>query len=111
MPKTFPKRYCGPLKILNKIGDIAYRIELSDGIKTHLVFHVNKLKRTLHPLENVVSPNILVELIEPPSTPHEPERILGFKDRCMRHNVSKEALIKWTNLEEEVFASECITML
>ena len=104
-------RYCGLFKILKKIGDIAYRIELPDGIKAHLVFHVSKLKRTLHPLENVVSPNVLVELIEPPSIPHEPERILGFRDRCMRHSVYKEALVKWTDLDDEASTWERITML
>ena len=52
---------------------------MPDGIKAHLVFHVSKLKRTLHPLENVVSPKILVELIKPPFAPHELERILGFR--------------------------------
>ena len=42
-------RYYGLFKILKKIGDIAYRIELPDGIKAHLVFHVSKLKKMLHP--------------------------------------------------------------
>ena len=65
-----------------------------DGIRAHLVFHVNKWKRTLHPQENVVSPNVLVELIEPLATPHELERILGFKNRHTRHSVYKEALVK-----------------
>ena len=80
-------RYYGPFKILKNIGDVAYRIELLDDIKDHLVFHVNKLKRTLHPLENIVSPNILVESIELPSTPHELKRILGFRDRGTRHTL------------------------
>ena len=104
-------RYCGPFKILKKIGDVAYRIELLKGIKAHLVSHVSKLKRTLHPLENVVSPNILVELVKPPSTPHEPERILGFRYRRTRLRVCKEALVKWTNLDEETSTWERITML
>ena len=75
------------------------------------MFHVSKLKRTLHPLENIVSPNVLVKLIKPPSAPHEPESILGFKDRHMRHSVYKEALVKWTDLEEEASTWERITML
>ena len=92
--QKFSPRYYGPFKILKKIGNIAYKIELTNGIKAHLVFHVSRLKRTLNPLENVVSPNVLMEFIAPPSTPHEPERILGFRDRHTRHNVYKEALVK-----------------
>ena len=75
--KLFPGYY-GPFKILRKIGGVAYRLDLLKGIKAHPVFHVNKLKRTLHALTNVVSPNVLVELIKPPSAPHEPKRVLGF---------------------------------
>ena len=65
----------------------------------------------LHPLENVISPNVLVELIKPPPPPHEPKKILEFRDRRMRHNVYKETLVKWTNLEKEASMWECITML
>ena len=104
-------RYCGPFKILKKIGDIAYGLKLPEGIKAHLVFHVSKLKRTLHPLKNVVSPNILVKLIEPPFAPHELEKILGFRDRHTRHSVYKEALVKWKDSEDEASTWERINML
>ena len=90
---------------------MAYKIELSKGMKAHPVFHVSKLEMMLHSLENIVSPNILVELVKPPSAPHELEIILGFKDRSTRHCVYKKALVKWTNLEEEAFTWERITML
>ena len=43
------------------------------------MFHISKLKRTLHPLENVVSPNVLVELIKTPVAPHESKKVLGFR--------------------------------
>ena len=65
------------------------------------MFHVSKLKRTLHPFKNVVSPIVLVELIKPPSTSNEPKRILGFRDRSTRHNVYKEALVKWKDSKDE----------
>ena len=84
---------------------------MPEGIKAYLVFHVNKLKRMLHPLKNVVSPNILVELIKPPSAPHEPKRILGFRDRRTRHSVYKEALVKWKDSKDEASTWERINML
>ncbi|MCO5584711.1 hypothetical protein L7F22_038643 [Adiantum nelumboides] len=97
----FSPRYCGPFKVLKKIGDVAYKLELPKSAQVHLVFHVNKLKKSVHGLENVVSPDILVELIEPPKIPHEPERILGYRDRHTRHKIYQEVLVKWTDVEEE----------
>ncbi|MCO5592692.1 hypothetical protein L7F22_046695 [Adiantum nelumboides] len=94
-------RYCGPFKILKKIGDVAYKLELPESSQVHPVFHVSKLKKTVHGLENVVSLDILVDLIEPPKIPHEPERILGYRDRYTRHKVYQEVLVKWTDVEEE----------
>ena len=103
--------YYGPLKILKKIGDVAYRLEFLEGIKAHCVFHVNELKKKLNPLKNNVSPNVLVELVKPPFAPQEPKRILGFRDRRMRHNVYKEALVKWKDSKDKASTWEKINML
>ncbi|MCO5611729.1 hypothetical protein L7F22_065987 [Adiantum nelumboides] len=99
-------RYCCPFKVLKKVGDVANKLKLPKSSQVHLVFHVSKLKKTVHGLENVVSPNILVDLIEPPKIPHEPERILGYKDRHTRHKVYREVLVKWTDVEEEAVTWE-----
>ena len=47
--QKFLPRYCGLFKIFKKIGDVSYMIKFLNGIKMHPVFHVIKLKRTLHP--------------------------------------------------------------
>ncbi|MCO5587003.1 hypothetical protein L7F22_040948 [Adiantum nelumboides] len=72
-------RYCGPFKVLKKIGDVAYKLELLESSQVHPIFHVSKLKKSVHGLENVVSPDILVDLIEPQKIPYEPKRILGIE--------------------------------
>ena len=91
---------------------MAYRFKLlSQGIKAPSVFHVSKVKRTLHPLENVGCPNVLVELIDPPSTPNRLERILGFRDRSTRHSVHKEALVKQKDSGDKASMWEQINML
>ncbi|MCO5555035.1 hypothetical protein L7F22_008575 [Adiantum nelumboides] len=74
-PEKFDKlspRYCGSFKVLKKIGDVAYKLELPECSQVHPVFHVSKFKKSVHGLENVVSLDILMDLIEPPKIRHEP---------------------------------------
>ncbi|MCO5579604.1 hypothetical protein L7F22_033461 [Adiantum nelumboides] len=94
-------KYCGPFKVLKKVGDVAYKLEVPKSSQVHPIFHVSKLKKPVHEVENVVSLDILVDLIEPPKIPHEPTRILGYRERHTRHKIYQDVLVKWTDVEEE----------
>ena len=74
-PKLLP-RFCGPFKILKRVGSLAYKLELPENSQVHPVFHVSRLQKHLQRDDNVLNQDALVEFIEPPTLPHEPESIM-----------------------------------
>ena len=43
------RRYIGPFKILERRGEVVYRLELPESLSgVHNVFHVSQLKKCLH---------------------------------------------------------------
>jgi hypothetical protein len=50
--------YYGPYKVLQRIGSMAYKLELPPSSHVHLVFHVSCLKK-------VIDDKILVQTVSP----------------------------------------------
>ena len=94
VPKLSP-RYCGPFRVLKRVCNVAYKLELPETSQVHPVFHVSRLRKRLHDGDNVVDTGVLVEYIEPPVEPHEPKKILDHHELRTRHHVRKQVLVKW----------------
>ena len=48
-PLKLASKWYGPFKVLQPVGNRAYKLQLPEGTQIHEVFHVNQLKKHLGP--------------------------------------------------------------
>ena len=96
--KLSPKYY-GPYKVLQKIGSMAYKLELPTTSRVHPVFHVSCLKKVIG--DKIPIQTILLELDEEGKVILEPEKLSETRTKQLRNRVITEYLIKWKNLPIE----------
>ena len=68
------QKYCGPYKVLQNIGTMAYKLELPASSQVHPIFHVSCLKKFIG--ENILVQTILLELDEEGKIILEPEAVM-----------------------------------
>ncbi|KAL0295405.1 UNVERIFIED_CONTAM: hypothetical protein Sangu_2510600 [Sesamum angustifolium] len=93
-PKIF-----GPFQVIQRIGKVAYRLDLSPHTKIHSTFHVSQLKKCHG--ESIAPRRLLVML-----TPHghlvlEPEAILDRRIILFHNRPLTQILVKWFNTPTE----------
>ena len=77
-PKLLPQ-FCGPWLIVQKLSDVAYRLDLPQGCHAHPVFHVSKLKHFIYRDTNLI--HGLISLQEDASSDHSPDKILDQREK------------------------------
>ena len=82
--------------MLQKIGTMAYKLELPTSSRVHLIFHVSCLKKVI--AENLLVQTIFPELDEEGKIILEPEAVTEARTRKLRNQSISEYLIKWKNL-------------
>ena len=91
--------YYGPYKVIRKIGEVAYELELPEGSKIHNVFHVSCLKKYIG--------HKIVILDMPPPLDDEGkltlilEKVLKTRERRLRSKTIKEYLVQLKDLLSE----------
>jgi hypothetical protein len=99
-------RFIGPYKILERRGEVAYKLELPEGLSgVHDVFHVSQLKKCHAemadiPLRDTV-PLEAIQLDSDLTYEEKPVRILETSNRVTRSKIIKFCKVLWSHHSEE----------
>nr|ABD63116.1 hypothetical protein 18.t00012 [Asparagus officinalis] len=96
-------RYVGPFRIIERIGAVLYRLDLSASmLSVHDVFHVSMLKKHLRDEELQRIINIpKIEIQTDLSTIEVPVCILGREDKKIRNKVIPLVKVQWNRSRTE----------
>ncbi|KAL7129266.1 hypothetical protein ABFS83_13G053900 [Erythranthe nasuta] len=96
--KLTPK-YCGPFKVIKRIGAVAYELQLPQEAKVHPVIHVSRLKKHVGKVAEVVA-------TLPPLDEHNQILLIPvavLEQRMVKHNNTGQVqwLVQWAHLPNE----------
>ncbi|XP_070042750.1 uncharacterized protein [Nicotiana tomentosiformis] len=101
-------RFIGPYRILKRIGEVAYKLELPASMTlAHPVFHVSMLREYVPDLAHIISPEV-VEINDDLTHDEEPVEILDRQVRRLRTKDIASVKVLWPNhdVEEAIWEAE-----
>jgi hypothetical protein len=101
-------RFIGPFEILDRIGNVAYRLALPPRLSTvHNVFHVSMLRKYVHDPEHVINYDTL-EVQKDLTYEEAPMEIIERKVHALRNKEVALVKIRWKNhgIEEATWEKE-----
>jgi hypothetical protein len=91
--------FYGPYRVIKRVGEVAYELELPEGSRIHNVFHVSCLKKVLG--QQVTTSTDLPPLDEEGQLVLTPEKIVDVRERRLRRRVIREYLVIWRGFPME----------
>lgn len=92
------RRFYGPFQVVERVGEVAYRLNLPATAKLHNVFHVSRLKKFVGDPGPIQTPLPAEFLNQQPIL--EPHCILNRRNVLKRGRVFSEILVQWTGQSE-----------
>lgn len=100
--RPYPKlayKYFGPYEVMERIGKVAYRLQLPADSRVHPVFHVSQIKDYRPDYTPVFTDLPSIPALD--ATDTEPERILDRRLVKKGNTAITQVLIKWSQLPED----------
>ena len=101
-------RYIGPYRIVERIGEVAYQLELSSDLdRIHDVFHVSMLRKYIPDPSHVLTKQP-VEIQENLTYEEEPVQILDRREQVLRNKTIPLVKVLWRShsIEEATWETE-----
>ena len=95
--KKLQPKFVGPYKILQRVGNVAYKLELPPNLsQIHNIFHVSMLKK-YHPDPSHVLQPENIEIDEALIYEKKPVKLLDHKVKELRNKRIPWAKVLWRN--------------
>ena len=99
-------RFVGPYRILERMGEVAYKMKLPEGLLGfHDVFHVSQLKKCHAEMADIslrdLVPLEAIQLYSDLTYEEKPVKILEFASRVTRNKVIKFCKVRWSHHTED----------
>jgi hypothetical protein len=98
--KKLSFKFYGPFKVIDRIGEVAYRLQLPQTSKIHPVIHVSQLKKHI-PQNGDVSDD-LTTVCTDPAQAIKPEKPLATRMIQRGAQAVQQVLVKWSSLPESM---------
>lgn len=86
-------RYYGPFTVSERIGQVAYRLELPAIVRIHNVFHISQLKKAVGNAQ--MTPDVPTNITSDLIFVAELESLLQVRTQTYGEQAIIESLIKW----------------
>ena len=85
--------FYGPFQVLQKVGEVSYKLDLPEGSLIHLMFHVFNLKAKLghHVMPSPTLPSVNADMVLSP----KPMSIPATRSHHLRSRLITQVLVQW----------------